>query len=320
VVRRRCSATLTRTSCTSLPRLRPISARTRSVSDLTDRPNSLASVSSASSVVILSDSPDYDARWLATTVGATSGLPVRSYVRLGDAGWRDARSLRPAGDAAVREQAQHAALLVVHGSAAAQESFGRLGRGALWLWPVQSDNAGDWYAAPAEFASPVGAALSGIPPESLPPLESARELRGDSIDWTALSVQLNRRGRAVPVLQGGHRGGRRTVFVGGSGLWRWAARGGVSLEAYRALVAATTDWLVEAPGTSLPAAVLARRDSLARATHELLPREPTLTASEGRRTAAATWTFPLRHSTWLYIVVLVALIAEWVARRRMGLR
>lgn len=285
-----------------------------------DRQSTAAAVSSASSVVILSDAPDYDSRWLATTIAATSGLPVRSFVRLGEGGWRDTRTLAAAGDATVRDQAARAAVLVVHGTAQAQQQFGAASRGALWLWPATGEGAGDWYAAAPDQASPVGDALAGVPVESLPPLESAREIRADSVNWTGMVVQLNRRGRGVPVLQGAVRGNRRVVTMGGAGLWRWAARGGVALEGYRALVASVTDWLVETPGASQSPLLLAQRDSLARDTREFLPREATLAAQDGERVLGTSWAAPLRYSPWLYLLVVVALVTEWVARRRMGLR
>jgi hypothetical protein len=45
--------------------------------------------------------------------------------------------------------------------------------------------------------------------------------------------------------------GARRVSVAGAGLWRWGFRGGAPGEAYRAFVAAVTDWLL---GTSAPGA------------------------------------------------------------------
>ncbi len=282
----------------------------------------LAGVSRAASIVVVSDSPDHDVRWLGATLEATSGLPVRVLVRVGEAGWRDARTLRPLDDAAVRQEVSRAAVVVAHGSAEAVAAFSRLATGPLWQWPAggADESAGDWYVTSPEFASPVGAALAGVPAESLPPLESLRGLRLDSVQWIGLAAQLNRRGRTQPVVQGAEVRGRRVVIVSAGGLWRWAARGGVALEGYRALVASLTDWLVATRAGGASAALLARRDSLAREAAEWLPRAPSLPAQAGVVAAGGRHTVPLRHRWVLFIVVLAALVAEWVTRRRLGLR
>src|SRR5205823_3835762 len=96
-----------------------------------------------------------------------------------------------------------------------------------------------------EFASPVGAALGGIAPESLPPLDQAFELKADSVAWTGLIAQLDRRGRSRTVVQGMAEGDRRTVAIGAAGLWRWASHGGIAEQGYRALMSSLTDWLLE---------------------------------------------------------------------------
>ncbi len=282
----------------------------------------VAAVSRSASVVLVSDSPDYDVRWLGATLEATSGLPVRVFVRVGEAGWRDARSLRPVGEAQVRQEASRAAVVVAHGSAVSVEAFSRLATGPVWRWPAAGagESAGDWYVTPSEFASPIGAALAGVPTDSLPPLEAVRDLRPDSVQWTGLSAQLNRRGRAQPLVQGIERGARRSVVVSGSGLWRWAARGGVALEGYRALVASLTDWLVASRAGGSSPALLARRDALARDAVELLPRLPSLGEQAGLSTAGASEAVPLRHGWLLHAAILLALVAEWAARRRLGLR
>jgi hypothetical protein len=232
--------------------------------------------------------------------------------------------MRPVSDAVIRLEAQGAALVVAHGTSDGVQANARLARRGVWQWnsvPRTGDGAsgGDWYVVPPEFASPVGGALAGVPAESLPPLDMVLDLRSDSVEWTGLVAQLDRRGRSRPVVEGGVSGGRRTVMLGVSGLWRWASRGGVAAEGYRAFTAALTDWLLEERGGA-PAGLLALRDSLAREGLEYLPRARTLTAQPGIATAGIGESEPLRWSPWMYVMALGALVVEWVLRRRRGLR
>lgn len=282
-----------------------------------------SAVSQASAITLLSDAPDWDFRWLARTLTAGSGVPVHAYIRLGAAGWRDARTMRATPEATVRAEASAAALLVAHGTTDGVDAFSRLGRRAAWQWvtvPRQADASanGDWYVAAPEFASPVGGALSGVPPESLPPLDMVVEQRGDSVAWTGLVAQLDRRGRSRAVVQGAMQGNRRVVSLAVSGLWRWASHGGVAEEGYRALTASLTDWLLEErPGAP---SLTALRDSLAQGAGEFLPRRPSLASKEGTAAASIITPDPIRFSPWLYVIALLALVGEWVLRRRKGLR
>lgn len=283
----------------------------------------VASVSRGSAIVVVSDSPDWDYRWLVTALRGTSGVPVRAFVQLSGAegSWREAGSLRAVSEAAVREEISRAALVVAHGTAEGIERARRSARRALWAWPVAGvgEVIGDWYVVSPEFASPVGGALAGVPVESLPPLESITEPQLDSVDWTGLTAQLERRGRSRSVVQGVDLRGRRAVLMSATGLWRWASRGGTAAEAYRALVAATTDWLLEEQAGGRSELAVAR-DSLAREVQEYLPRTPALQPQPGVAEAGAAEPVPLRHRPWVFFLALVALVAEWIARRRRGLR
>lgn len=283
-----------------------------------------AAVSQASAIALFSDAPDWDFRWLSQTLVAQSGVPVHAYIRLGTAGWRESRTMRVVGDAAVRAEASSASLIVAHGTEGGVRAMRAASRRAVFEWitvPSQLDAGppADWYVATPELASPVGGALAGVPVESLPPLENVADLRPDSVAWTALVAQVDRRGRSRPVVVGVVRGGTRGVVVGASGLWRWASRGGVSAEGYRAIVAALTDWLLESRAPA-PPGLMALRDSLAKGTAEFLPRRPALGAQPGLRVSLAGEPEPIRFHPWLYLVALAALVIEWAARRRRGLR
>lgn len=285
---------------------------------------SLAAVSRGSAIVLLTDSPDWDSRALAAALAATAGVPLRAWVKLGKGGgWRDARTLRPGDDVAVRGEVSRATLVIAHGTEDGVEQVARLGRQAVWRWVTVPRSGvagvGDWYVTAPEAASPVGAALGSAPPESLPPLEAVSEAQSDPGAWVALAAQLDRRGRGRPVVQGAEAGGRRVVTVSGAGFWRWAIRGGVAAEAYRALVASLVDWLLEERPLA-QGSLAAARDSLARGQAEFLPRPPVLRAQPGIAAEAAWEPVPLRHAGWVYWLALAALVLEWVARRRQGLR
>jgi hypothetical protein len=287
-----------------------------------DRLGSAATVSRASAIVLVSDSPDWDFRWLARTLAAQSGVPVHAFVRLGASGWRESRTMRPVSDQTVRAEASNAALLVAHGTEAGVLANRRLAHRAVleWITSQQADApAADWYVTSPEFASPVGGALVGVPAESLPPLEAVLDLHPDSVAWTGLVAQVDRRGRSRPVVVGALGGRGRTAVVGASGLWRWASRGGLAEQAYRAVIASLTDWLLE-EHTGAPADLAQLRDSLARTTAEFLPRRPALAAQPGLGAAEAGEAVPVRFSPWLYIAAIAALIVEWIGRRRRGLR
>ena len=107
--------------------------------------------------------------------------------------------------------------------------------------------------------------------------------------------------------------------VTGAGLWRWSSQGGVAREGYRALTAAVTDWLLGDTERRAPA-LAAQRDSLAHGLDGLLPRPRTLGAQPGEKGLATGATVPVRQSPWLYAAALGALMLEWIARRRRGMR
>src|SRR6267142_1096317 len=60
-----------------------------------------------------------------------------------------------------------------------------------------------------------------------------------------LVARLARRGPPRPMVTLSQRAGARRAVIAGGGLYRWAFRGGASGDAYRALVAGLTDWLLE---------------------------------------------------------------------------
>jgi hypothetical protein len=292
----------------------------RDVEPRDDARATVAAVTRAAAVALFSESPDWDFRWLGRTLRSARATPVRSFVRVAEGPWRDAATLAPVSEAAARAAAQEAALVIAHGPEAAIDAIARLARRSVWRWPTGGGaQTGDWYVAPEPGASPLGAALAGVPVESLPPLSALRTAPADSTAWSAVLARAGRRGSAQPVFVGGTREGRRWLTVLGSGLWRWASRGGVAAEGYRALVLGAADWSLERR-TAEDGEVLAVRDSLAREGVEFLPRAPTLAVQAGVAERATRERVPLQQRPLVFGAILVALCVEWVARRRRGMR
>lgn len=208
----------------------------------------LVTVSATPGIVVVGSPGDWEARTLYRVLGEVTDLPVEGFVELAPGQWRRFADLAVVDFDVVRRALAGADLAVVRGATAlARHSGGR----ALLSWPAAAPDdrtEGDWYVTPG--AGPVAGALAGMPVESLPPAVALASLPMAEGDWVGLSAQAARRGAVRPVLTGGIREGRRHVTVGAEGLWRWAFRGGVSEQAYRALFGAAVDWLLAAPDSA----------------------------------------------------------------------
>ena len=211
--------------------------------------------------VLLAAPPDWDARALYATLRDVAALPVKGFVRLGPAGWRSMDGLHPVAPEEVARAARGAVLLVVKGSPDVLPA-GAHPRG-LWRWPSgeggEHVDEGDWYLTLAGGGSPIANALSGVIPDSLPPLARLTPIEPTAASWVGLTAQLGRRGAQRPVIVGRDSAGLRVLTVAGDGLWRLAFRPGSGEEAYRELVAASVDWLLGGSDTIVGIARPARR-------------------------------------------------------------
>jgi hypothetical protein len=122
--------------------------------------------------------------------------------------------------------------------------------GALALMPSIAER-GDWYAIGAP-PSPLSGGLSGVPWDSLPPIDVAPRLPTGA--WEGLDTRRARQFERRSAIVGIERP-RRAVIVGASGLWRWQFRGGASAEAYAALWGSIFDWLLQERSSPLPVSV-----------------------------------------------------------------
>jgi hypothetical protein len=198
-------------------------------------------VTATPGALFVSTAPDFDARYALAVLRGSLALPATGYFRLAPGVWRDDRTFAQVSEAAVRAAVRAAPVLALHGDTAFFGPPARATTGSVVLVPRFDDRGEEWYASDAP-PSPLAAALSGTPWDSLPPVGvSATPPTGE---WTGLSTRLGRAGTPRAAIAG-REGTRRSVVVAASGLWRWEFRGGASADAFAALWGGIFDWLAE---------------------------------------------------------------------------
>lgn len=197
-------------------------------------------------VVLLGAPPDWDTRFLARALADVARVPVQSFLETEPGRWREGASLAEVSLAQVRRAVSGAELVILAGAAQRLASFSSSSRSAVLARPTGVGLDGDWYVQPPA-PSPLAPALAGIPWDSLPPLTSVLNAVAspDSAADVVLHARRARRGPPRPVVLLGDSAGHRRVTLAAEGLWRWSFRGGASAVAYRTLVAALVDWLLQ---------------------------------------------------------------------------
>jgi hypothetical protein len=362
---------------------RPLRAIHSATGDAEPRNDTLAvtlEIARGAGAVFVSTSPDYDARYTLSVLRGALALPTRGFFRVAPGMWRADGALAGVPEAEVRRSVREAPLVIVHGDSTVFGPPLAATRGALALLAPPSAREGDWYVSGVPM-SPLAGTLSGLPWDSLPPLEVSSAMpRGD---WRGLEAARARQFERRVAIAGYERP-RRVVVIGASGFWRWQFRGGVGAEAFATLWGSIFDWLAEervdrraaVPGEGVNRAgepVRWRRggddDSLVVAylrpqgresidsvtlhfaggatlattpplppglydvtvpggtsvltvnpSREWLPRPPALRSGSVGGGPALGEPLRLRERWWMYAVLLGALCAEWVLRRRLGLR
>lgn len=194
--------------------------------------------------VFVSTAPNPDARFALTVLRGALSIPTRGYYRVAPGAWRAEGALTPVPETEVRAAMREAPIAILHGDTALFGAPRTIAEGALALVVAPLPDDGEWYATGAP-PSPLSGVLSGLPWDSLPPIDaSAVEPRGD---WAGLETRRGRSGERRVVIAGWERS-RRVVVVSASGLSGWRARGGVPADAYAAVWGAVFDWLAAGRG------------------------------------------------------------------------
>ena len=337
-------------------------------------------VSPAAGAVLVSTSPDLDAREALALLRGALAIPTRGFYRVAPGVWRQDGSLGPANEREIRAIVRDAPLVVLHGDTAVFGPPRTATKGALALFTPPAEGSADWYATGAP-PSPVSASLSAAAWDSLAPLDVADDVPAG--DWAALETRRGRRFERRNAIVG-REGSRRTVIVGASGFWRWRVREGVGADAFGALWGGLFDWLsggrtdaraaVNADAVvhagdpvrwrrgsgddSVVTVVMTRRGAPARVdsmtlrfsagdnivesrplatgvydiqtaggpsvlavnpSREFYPRRAIPSGAVGRGGSLADAP-RLRSLGWVYAIVIIALCAEWLLRRRLGMR
>lgn len=331
--------------------------------------------------VFVSTAPNPDARFALAVLRGALSIPTRGFYRVAPNAWRLEGALTPVSETEVRSAMREAPVVILHGDTALFGAPRAMTNASLALVPAPLPDDGEWYASAAP-PSPLSSALSGLPWDSLPPIDaSATEPQGD---WVGLETRRGRGGERRVVIAGWERS-RRVVVVSATGLSGWRARGGAPADAYAAVWGSVFDWLAAGRADVrgvVPDADLIREgdplrwrrgattDSVVRIalrrraagerpesltvrfaadaaiaetaplrqgiydlavpggqtvlavnpSNELLPRAPRVRAGSIRGAAAASNAPTVRSLRWIYALAIGLLCAEWLLRRRGGMR
>lgn len=213
-------------------------------------------------VVLISNAPDWEPRFLLPTLRDVTGFAGEGY--LGVSGGNFLRSFSDDGSvatvdsAAVRRRAFRAEVVVIHSSGPLDEwtrswlpSLSRVilvapDAEAAQLLGVTATagRVGEWYVEDDAPVSLVSGGLTGVSFEGLPPLGPVLNVE-TAAGWSAVvRATYQRQGTPTPALLLG--GGRRRVAVAtAQGWWRWAFREGPARDAYRRVWSAVAGWMME---------------------------------------------------------------------------
>ncbi len=211
--------------------------------------------------VLISLVPDWEASFLLPVLERLGEAPVRAYAWLADS-LVDFSDFTPAALPQAIRRAREAPLLVLQGYGAGSppwaHSLARNAQGLLilpagsqplelpgWGVSIGPPRTGEWYAASELPTSPLALDVSGYPLDVLPPVLRVRNITAAGPTWSALDLQILRRGEPSAALVAGRSGGRRWAVASGEGYWRWAFRPGASRQLYRAFWTGVAGWLVE---------------------------------------------------------------------------
>jgi len=210
-------------------------------------------------LVAVSFAPDWELRHLLPVLARVTGLPTRGYLRVGDRFLPTGPGAPPVSAEEVAGRVRDAHLVVVHGLGAGAPGWARdaaagapralvfardpAGALAAGLF-VDTPRAGEWYLDAEPPASPLAAALIGLPYPALPPLGELLPWSGAGAASAPLEARLRGAGPTQAALVLRERSEGRVAVALASGWWRWALRPGAAEEAYSRVWSAVAGWLL----------------------------------------------------------------------------
>lgn len=224
-------------------------------------------------IVLVSTTPDWEPRFLLPVLAQVTGIPARGYLALADGRFVPtgsvAEAAAPVGGGEVRQRAEEASLLVVHGlGGTAPEWLVDLAETAPRALILVDDaegaahagvfatapQPGEWYAPPDPPASALTGELTDIGFTGLPPLAGLLPL----VERDARApLVVQRQGIGTPeagiILR--EEQGRRHAVALAKGFWRWAFRDGEPRDAYRRVWASVAGWVLREDPTASGARV-----------------------------------------------------------------
>jgi len=300
-----------------------LTARLLDGTNVTDSITVPMRITGGAAAVVISTAPDQDARYAVAALRAVRRGPVRAYWQVATGVWRVDGTLAPVEEGVVRREAGEASLLLLHGDTAFLGAPGALRTAGLILMspPPPGD---EFYPVAPSSPSPLSDALSGLPWDSLPPLDVALT-RASADEVTVVETRRGRRFESRVAIRAQERDaiGQRVVRIPAAGFWRWRSRGGRSAASYDALVGALVDWAGAAPGEaadSLGATEAAAQAREVARRAEQRPRAPTVASGPVGTGEVMGRALGARGRWWLVALALAALSLEWMLRRRRGLR
>jgi hypothetical protein len=218
----------------------------------------VVTVTAQPAIVVVVDPADIEGRFLLSELSQIAGTGVRGYARVQAGQWVDMLTQGLVDEGVVLAARRNAALVILRGPGSQNAETST----PVWHWPAGSDPTaeffdGDWYPAGDLPPSPLAGRLAAVEWDSLPPLTGIVPVIPTGVEWTGLTGRLARRGAERALLVGRDSSRRRRLTTAGAGMWRWVLRGGAAREAYRALVAAGTDWLLGTDGISRAVPIVA---------------------------------------------------------------
>lgn len=213
-------------------------------------------------VVLISTAPDWEPRFLLPTLRDVTGFEGEGYLAVADGrflrAFSEDGSVAGVDSATVRSRALRAELVVVHASEAIgpwiRSWLPRVSR-LILIAPdaealtamglsVAPPRSGEWYVADNAPVSPMSGGLAGVSFDGLPPLGPAVSVESAPGWSSALAVNYQRQGSAVPALMLSNRGNRRVAVAPAQGWWRWAFREGPARDAYRRVWSSVAGWMM----------------------------------------------------------------------------